>query len=349
MLSVFVVVRNGDSPIHYDETVDSAMHIYEKLRRSRSGSLPSRRVKKTRHQQPSSSSLITNNLSALNLSRAEELRTAKDLEEIKRALLALQQNSLGLLSNIQYENSGPSRARAELPPSSQENNPGLKPRKTRGVYSVSSEQLTRPGPRFSLPTGGRKTTSTTNLIASGTESDNSYAGLSSVSASSRASSSLSGQMIRTQELPHINSSIIEKAHQLPLSLTGLISPRHMAEQRPALPPPPPQQRQHAALISPARMYHHLPSNLPSNQSSNLSSNLPSNITSNMSSNIPSNLSPSPAKSGLVYLRQDQNIPDNFCDKFRPIQPAGQLPPSQDSEAAREPSEDIVVTLHSVHV
>ena len=132
-LSVCSVVRNGDSPIHYDETVDSAMHIYEKLRRSRSGSLPSRRVKKAR-QQPAS------NLSALNLSRAEELRTAKDLEEIKRALLALQQNSLGLLSNIQCQNSGPGKT--ELLPG---------PRR-RGVYSVSSEQLGRSGGKFSLPT-----------------------------------------------------------------------------------------------------------------------------------------------------------------------------------------------------
>ena len=81
------------------------MHIYEKLRRSRSGSLPSRRVKKNRKPPAcSASSSTSNNLNALNLSRAEELRTAQDLEEIKRALLALQQNSLGLLSNIQCEN-----------------------------------------------------------------------------------------------------------------------------------------------------------------------------------------------------------------------------------------------------
>ena len=307
-LSVCSVVRNGDSPIHYDETVDSAMHIYEKLRRSRSGSLPSRRVKKAR-QQPAS------NLSALNLSRAEELRTAKDLEEIKRALLALQQNSLGLLSNIQCQNSGPGKT--ELLPG---------PRR-RGVYSVSSEQLGRSGGKFSLPTpGARKTsTSTTNLIASGTESDTSYAGLSSVSASSRASSSLSGQLIRRQELPHINSSIIEAAHQagrLPLSLTGLLSPRHMTEARPALPLPAP------GLISPARMY-------------------------------PSTFSPNPkTKSGLVYLRQDQNIPDNFCDKFRPIQPAGETAVGEETsnkanteggDIKNISSDDIVVTLHSVNV
>ena len=108
------------SPIHYDDTVDSAMHIYEKLRRSRSGSLPSRRVKKTRKSVAASSSnnnlinstaadltplQLNQNLSALNLSRAEEMRTAKDLEEIKRALIALQQNSLGILNNIQYDNS----------------------------------------------------------------------------------------------------------------------------------------------------------------------------------------------------------------------------------------------------
>lgn len=147
--------RSGDSPIHYDDTVDSAMHIYEKLRRSRSGSLPSRRVKKTRKPPPSSTT--TNNLSALNLSRAEELRTAQDLEEIKRALLALQQNSLGLLANIQCENNT-RRTRPEPPAQ----------RKSRGVYSVSQEQLARSAGKFSLPTGGsRKTISTTNLIGSG--------------------------------------------------------------------------------------------------------------------------------------------------------------------------------------
>ena len=153
--------RTGDSPIHYDNTVDSAMHIYEKLRRSRSGSLPSRRVKKNRKPQPSSTSTnTTSNLSALNLSRAEELRTAQDLEEIKRALLALQQNSLGLLANIQCENNT-RRSRPEPPAQ----------RKSRGVYSVSQEQLARSAGKFSLTTGGgRKTISTTNLIGSGNTS-----------------------------------------------------------------------------------------------------------------------------------------------------------------------------------
>ena len=162
--------RPGDSPIHYDDTVDSAMHIYEKLRRSRSGSLPSRRVKKTRKPPASSSSsTASTNLSALNLSRAEELRTAQDLEEIKRALLALQQNSLGLLNNIQCENKKNSsrRPKLEVPPSS--NLLAGQRRSRGGVYSVSQEQLaSRPGPKFSLASGaGRKTISTTNLIASG--------------------------------------------------------------------------------------------------------------------------------------------------------------------------------------
>ena len=134
------------------------MHIYEKLRRSRSGSLPSRRVKKNRKPPPSSST-TTNNLSALNLSRAEELRTAQDLEEIKRALLALQQNSLGLLNNIQCENNNNNRRPRQEPPAQ---------RKSRGVYSQSQEQLARSAGKFSLPTGGgRKTISTTNLIGSG--------------------------------------------------------------------------------------------------------------------------------------------------------------------------------------
>ena len=150
------------------------MHIYEKLRRSRSGSLPSRRVKKTRKPPPSSSSTTSSNLSALNLSRAEELRTAQDLEEIKRALLALQQNSLGLLNNIQCENNNNNnnknnsrRPRLEVPASS--NLLAGQRRSRGGVYSVSQEQLaSKPGPKFSLASGaGRKTISTTNLIASG--------------------------------------------------------------------------------------------------------------------------------------------------------------------------------------
>ena len=145
------------------------MHIYEKLRRSRSGSLPSRRVKKNRKPPTSTSSSTTtnNNLSALNLSRAEELRTAQDLEEIKRALLALQQNSLGLLNNIQCQNSGNLvRTRQELPLPGKTVLGGQ--RKGRGVYSVSEEQLGRAGGKFSLSSGGgRKTISTTNLIASG--------------------------------------------------------------------------------------------------------------------------------------------------------------------------------------
>ena len=75
---------------------------------------------------------------------------------------------------------------------------------------------------------------------------------------------------------------------------------------------------------------------------------------------PSTFSPAPtpakAKSGLVYLRQDQNIPENFCDKFRPIQPAGE-PSHSNKEGAggssvdikNISSDDIVVTLHSVNV
>ena len=156
------------------------MHIYEKLRRSRSGSLPSRRVKKTRKPPAtSSSSTASTNLSALNLSRAEELRTAQDLEEIKRALLALQQNSLGLLSNIQCENNK-RRPRQEVPASNtnllarhnNNNNATAGQRKSRGVYSVSEEQLARSANKFSLTSGaGRKTISTTNLIASGKHRD----------------------------------------------------------------------------------------------------------------------------------------------------------------------------------
>ena len=168
-----------------------------------------------------------------------------------------------------------------------------------------------------------------------------------MSASSRASSSLSSSGIRTQELPHINSSIIETANKmmsgqssqqpskLPVSLTGLLSPRHLTEARPGLPPPPPRTCPHlvASLISPARMYPALPS-----------------------THSPGPALPAKSKSGLVYLRQDQNIPHNFCDKFRPIQPAGEL--GDNNKAAGSgatvdikniSSDDIVVTLHSVNV
>ena len=224
--------ESGGASSTYDDTVDSAMHIYEKLRRSRSGSLPSRRVKKNRKiaSTTSSNNLIsgadltpvplTQNLSALNLSRAEELRTAKDLEEIKRALIALQHNSLGLLSNIQFDNSQlaspgefqqkqiePTRQESGVPSISQaKHNTGHKHKKSRGagVYSLapeprrSSEVIKSParlqgsGPTTFLRSP-KKTISTSNLINSGTESDNSYGMASSVSGSggSRTSSNLS--------------------------------------------------------------------------------------------------------------------------------------------------------------
>ena len=233
--------ESGGASSHYDDTVDSAMHIYEKLRRSRSGSLPSRKVKKNRKiaSTTSSNNLIsgsdltppvplTQNLSALNLSRSEELRTAKDLEEIKRALIALQHNSLGLLNNIQFDNnnqisspgefqqkiefSSPSRQDSGVPSISQAkpvtHNPGHKHKKSRGpgVYSLAPEhqrpsEANRGHQRSPVKSLGpsaflrspKKTISTSNLIASGTESDNSYGVASSVSGSggSRTSSSLS--------------------------------------------------------------------------------------------------------------------------------------------------------------
>ena len=224
--------ESGGASSHYDDTVDSAMHIYEKLRRSRSGSLPSRRVKKNRKiaSTTSSNNLIsgadltpvplTQNLSALNLSRTEELRTAKDLEEIKRALIALQHNSLGLLSNIQFDNSQLSspgefqqtiestQGVPSISPAKQ--NSGHKHKKSRGpgVYSLApdarrSSEAIKGHQRSPVRSPGsgptaflrspKKTISTSNLINSGTESDNSYGMASSVSGSggSRTSSSLS--------------------------------------------------------------------------------------------------------------------------------------------------------------
>ena len=228
--------ESGGASSHYDDTVDSAMHIYEKLRRSRSGSLPSRRVKKNRKiaSTTSSNNLIsgadltppvplTQNLSALNLSRTEELRTAKDLEEIKRALIALQHNSLGLLSNIQFDNSQVSSPPGEFQQtiesrqnpgapsiSPTKHNPSHKHKKSRGpgVYSLApdarrSSEVIKGHQRSPVRSQGsgptaflrspKKTISTSNLINSGTESDNSYGMASSVSGSggSRTSSNLS--------------------------------------------------------------------------------------------------------------------------------------------------------------
>ena len=212
------------------------------------------------------------------------------------------------------------------------------------------------------------------------------------------------QVIRTQELPHINSSIIQTANQkimnlhtsqpykksnsggkLPLSLSGLLSPRHSghhsvtkdnmtnnvqymssmsaltptaqvsesALQAAQTSPRPVSQVSHATvngLVSPARMY-------PSNFS-------PQSVQQGVTSPplVPAPVSTPPSsKTGLVYLRQDQNIPENFCDKFRPIEPAtvatGDSSTGGDSDPDKTDfidiknisSDDIVVTLHSVNV
>ena len=200
------------SPVHYDDTVDSAMHIYEKLRRSRSGSLPSRRVKKSRraaaaasaHDLATAESARQQQLSALNLSRAEELRTARDLEEIKRALVALQQNSLGILNNIQYDSSvygkGSSLAQADFQQQQfsqqrQDSVPAPAPAaKPAGPHKQKKARSAAvfPDPGQVAGRGGRRTTSTTNLLGSGTDSDHSYSRASTQSSSgSRTSSSLS--------------------------------------------------------------------------------------------------------------------------------------------------------------
>jgi len=465
--------NSSESPIHYDETVDSAMHIYEKLRRSRSGSLPSRRVKKDKKMihTVSSANLIdeslparqlNQNLSALNLSRAEELRTAKDLEEIKRALIALQQNSLGIFKNIQYDNQlylkgnsvaqGEVLQKIEFSNQNQEkvlqnvnqvlNSSGQPDKKSRGIYSVSNEHSgqTRSQPKFSLSSVQRKTISTQNLITSGTDSDNSY-GLSSVtsmSVDSRGSSNLSSpgpsnsispyimnqvqnnpqgaqikytlspkfdmqlppnnsqddrQVIKTQELPHINSSIIQTAnkkllclqnnsHQLygklPLSLSGLISPRHNSKDRQQTNEHPNNGHYLTGVRESALKYDNgsvhpsvskeitKPRTTPDcngNPSDSLLSGLisptrmyPSNFSPlNNQNPVPPPPPVERRKSGFVYLRPEQNIPESFCDKFRPIAPAGDSNQKYSEnkndfiDVKNVSSDDIVVTLHSVNV
>ena len=208
------------------------------------------------------------------------------------------------------------------------------------------------------------------------------------------------QVIRTQALPQINSSIIQTANQkimnlhtspykktgtssitsggkLPLSLSGLLSPRHtvtkdnmtnnvqfMSSMSGVTPTAevsesalhqqttsrPVSQVSHATLhglVSPARMY---PSNFSPQSVQGVTS--PPLLPGPMST-------PPSSTTGLVYLRQDQNIPENFCDKFRPIEPAtvatGETSNSDNNEKTdfidikNISSDDIVVTLHSVNV
>ena len=159
---------------------------------------------------------------------------------------------------------------------------------------------------------------------------------------------------------------------LPLSLSGLLSPRHhMGHKAPVKDMSHHQPRESAlniphaglvtnhstptlnGLISPARMY-------PTNFSPSLniqSSSPPATAPKPASppstppkptSSSPPSLGPKP---GLVYLRQDQNIPENFCDKFRPIQPDSgeKVIQSANVDIKNISSDDIVVTLHSVNV
>ena len=217
-------------------------------------------------------------------------------------------------------------------------------------------------------------------------------------------------VIRTQELPHINSSIIQTANQkimnlqhgsgqnchkkpacvssngakLPLSLSGLLSPRHtgtkdtsnvqymspisgMSTSSPltqsqlsesalhpsvAVRPVATSASHHSisGLISPARMY---PTNFSPHAAQSVQTGQP--IVSAPPA-TPPRVGPGPGtppKTGLVYLRQDQNIPDNFCDKFRPIEPAtgdtNGVDKTEFVDIKNISSDDIVVTLHSVNV
>ena len=163
-------------------------------------------------------------------------------------------------------------------------------------------------------------------------------------------------------------------------LSGLLSPRHA----PA-PPPPPEQL--TGLISPARMMpstftppaqvqqapskvqpspiHLQNSPVQMKNSPVQMQNSPVHVQNSPMKlqNSPIQLQNSPVKvgtppgkvgtppaQGLVYLRQDQNIPDSFCDKFRPIQPASSAAGAGEQQEVRNiSSDDIVVTLHSVNV
>ena len=145
----------------------------------------------------------------------------------------MQQNSLGILNNIQNDNLVYSKGNSvtsgdfhqqkiEFSKQPQENviptinqskskqTPSHKQKKSRVVYSLSNDHLVPSRP------GARKTTSTTNLInSSGTDSDNSYGvfGVSSsgsVSNTSRASSNLSSPTPTNFQLsPYFTNQVLQ--------------------------------------------------------------------------------------------------------------------------------------------
>ena len=199
------------------------------------------------------------------------------------------------------------------------------------------------------------------------------------------SSSQPETLIRTGALPHINSSIIQTANsqllansqtnsqllansqvnsqllansqtnsqlpgKLPLSLSSLLSPRHAPCHAPL---------SSALPLSPARHTSSQPSLVPPSPDNRLCTPVRM-MPASFSPSGPAASPPKVSGSGLVYLRQDQNIPENFCDKFRPIEPANQRPgepvltnerpgKTESVDIKNISSDDIVVTLHSVNV
>ena len=155
------------------------------------------------------------------------------MEEIKRALIALQQNSLGIFQNIQYDNqlylkgspaiAGECAVQA-VPPAVGRGGGRGAGLGGAGRVTGSDGALAQSSTKFSLLPSGRQTVSSQNLIRSDT-SDSS--GGSGSHASSNLSSpgpgssevwpGLTQQLIRTQQLPHINSSIIHTANKAGVS------------------------------------------------------------------------------------------------------------------------------------
>ena len=210
---------------------------------------------------------------------------------------------------------------------------------------------------------------------------------SPLSKSQRASTTSSDTVfeIRTDQLPLISSSIMEAAtkqllslpsgsnKQIPDSLSGLISPQHLSKQ--GLSSLKCKNKQQATslpgLISPhhyqkGNQIAHITKRKQQNNYMNISEDasikpihmyprkfVPEYISSTeptQNNNTNSNTN------SFVFLRPEQNLPENFSqEKFRPIMPATPLGSQKrnlgqcESPNNSVSSDDIVVTLRSVNV
>jgi len=290
---------------------------------------------------------VTQQLSALNLSREEEQRTSADLEEIRQALAALQYHSTGLRggggadtglvgggAGVAGGGGGGGGEGSRISAGGAGKGGVVTGGAVSGVMGggrggggggvsggiQSSLQARLRMPRF--PPVTRRTVSSQHLLSSLLSSSSSSSSSPGSRASTTSGTSGSGepaQVIRTQALPFLSSSIIQTATSQLLSL----------------PPPPRLPPSLSGLVSPGR-------GVPPGPGLPVSSSLLPGLISPVSRMYPPP-HVSPTSPSLVYLRPEQNIPDSYTEKFRPIQPAEVSQPKSVS------SDDIVVTLRSVNV